>query len=110
MSKSPTSPMKKRPSSATGFKWLISLLATVSTLTGWQAFAAQEATPVNTQLSQPAAQEIVQPAVIQPVQQPSTLKESQRPALNKKAKVKVPAVRSAPQSRPTPVTTTRSSR
>ncbi|MGA7953224.1 MAG: hypothetical protein WCA07_06845 [Gloeobacterales cyanobacterium] len=107
MSKSPT---KKRSSPATRLKWLISLLATVSTLAGWQAFAAQEATPVNTQLSQPAAQEIVQPAVIQPVQQPSTLKESQSPALIKQSKVQAPAVRSAPKTRPAPVTTTRSSR
>lgn len=107
MSKSPT---KKRPSPATGLKWLISLLATVSTLVGWQAFAAQEAAPANTQLSQPAVQEVAQPAVIQPAQQPSTLKESQRPTLTKQPKVRVPAVRSAPGYRPAPVTTTRSSR
>jgi hypothetical protein len=102
--------MKKRPSPAAGLKWLISAIATTSTLVGWQAFAAQEAASVDTQPSQQSAQEIVQPAVIQPVQQPSTLKESQRPALNKQPKVKVPVVRSTPRYRPAPVTTTRSSR
>jgi hypothetical protein len=54
-------PSKKRPSSATGLKWFISASATVATLIGWQAFAAQE--PVSIVAQQPQPQSIQVPAV-----------------------------------------------
>ncbi|MGA7953786.1 MAG: hypothetical protein WCA07_09745 [Gloeobacterales cyanobacterium] len=108
MSKSPS---KKRPSSATGLKWFISASATVATLIGWQAFAAQE--PVSVVAQQPQPQPIQVPAT-QPVpvaQQPQAVSKASPPSsLHKQRKAKTPAVRSTPRHRPAPVTTTRSSR
>jgi hypothetical protein len=103
------SPSKKRPSNATGLKWFISASATVATLIGWQAFAAQES--VVAQQLQP--QSIQVPAVqpIPAVQQPRTVsKASPRSSLHRRTKSKTPVVRSTPRPRPAPVTTTRSSR
>ncbi len=106
-------PSKKRPSSATGLKWLISASATVAMLIGWQAFAAQESAPVAAQQPQPQSIHIQVPAV-QPIpaaKKPRTVsKASLRSRLHKLPKAKTPAVRSTPRRRPAPVTTTRSSR
>jgi hypothetical protein len=106
-------PSKKRPSSTMGLKWFLSASATVATLIGWQAFAAQES--VSTVAQQPQPQSIQVPAV-QPTpatqhQQPRTVsKASPRASLHKRPKAKTPFVRSTPRRRPAPVTTTRSSR
>jgi hypothetical protein len=106
MSKSPS---KKRPSSATGLKWFISASASVATLIGWQAFAAQESVVAQ----QPQPQSVQVPAV-QPIpaaQQPRTVSEAApRSSLHKRPKAKTAVVRSTPRHRPTPVTITRSSR
>jgi hypothetical protein len=104
MSKAPS---KKRPSSATGLKWFISASATVATLIGWQAFAAQES--VVAQQPQPQSIPAVQPIPV--AQRPRTVsKVSPRSSLRKRPKVKAPVVRATPRRRPAPVTTTRSSR
>lgn len=103
------SPSKKRPSSTTGLKWFISASATVATLIGWQAFAAQESVVAQ----QPQLQSIQEPAV-QPIpaaQRPRTVsKASPRSSLHKRPTAKAPVVRSTPRRRPAPVTITRSSR
>jgi hypothetical protein len=108
MSKSPS---KKRPSRAMGLKWFISASATIATLIGWQAFAAQESVSIVAQ--QPQLQSIQGPAV-QPIpvaQQPRTVsKASPRSSLRKRPKAKMPVVHATPRRRPAPVTTTRSSR
>jgi len=108
MSKSPS---KKRPSSATGLKWFISASATVATLIGWQAFAAQESVSVVAQQPQPQP---VQVPAVQPspaIRQPQAVsKASPASSLYKQPKVKTPVVRSTLRHRPAPVTTTRSSR
>jgi hypothetical protein len=102
-------PSKKRPSNAPGLKWFISASATVATLIGWQAFAAQES--VVAQQPQP---ESIQVPVVQPIpaaQQPRRgSKVSPRSSLHNQPKAKTPVVRSTPRRRPAPVTTTRSSR
>jgi hypothetical protein len=106
MSKAPS---KKRLSSATGLKWFISASATVATLIGWQAFAAQESVVAQ----QPQPQSIEVPAV-QPIpaaQQPQDVSNASPPSiLHKRPKAKTPVVRATPRLRPAPVTTTRSSR
>jgi hypothetical protein len=106
MSKAPS---KKRPSSAAGLKWFISASATVATLIGWQAFAAQE--PVVAQQPQPQSIEVPAVQPMPAVQQPRTVsKASASSSLHKRPKAKTPVVRSTPRRRPAPVTTTRSSR